>query len=133
MAGAASDSRLKVLSLARNFGHQIAATAGLDEAQGGAVVLMDADLQDPPELIHDMLREYCEGYDVVYAQRIAREGDGAFKRFTAWAFYRIMRWCVHKDLPLDTGDFRLGSRRCPEKVGSSGELPPRCPGMVGVE
>src|ERR1700730_9492270 len=94
---AAQDRRFKVLSLARNFGHQTAATAGLDAAMGGAIVLMDADLQDPPELILDMLREYQKGYDVVYAQRTGREGEGLFKRLTAWLFYRLMKWAVYKE------------------------------------
>jgi glycosyltransferase involved in cell wall biosynthesis len=109
---ASEQSRVKVLSLSRNFGHQSAATAGLDFASGEAIVLMDADLQDPPELIIPMLEKYCEGYDVVYAQRIAREGEGAFKKFTAWAFYRLMRLLIHEDLPVDVGDYRLLSRPC---------------------
>lgn len=106
------DPRVKIIALARNFGHQAAATAGLDHASGDAVVLMDADLQDPPEVISGMLVEYCKGYDVVYGQRIAREGETIFKRASAWAFYRLMRFLVHSALPLDTGDFRLISRRC---------------------
>jgi dolichol-phosphate mannosyltransferase len=130
LEAAAADRRFKVLSFARNFGHQIAATAGLDQARGEAVVLMDADLQDPPELIHDMLREYAKGYDVVYAQRVGRKGDTVFKRATAWAFYRIMRWCVHRDLPLDTGDFRLISRRCLDALRSMRELHRFLRGMV---
>lgn len=109
---AARTPRVKVIALARNFGHQIAATAGLDYAEGDAVVLMDADLQDPPELIHQMIDEYRKGYDVVYAQRIEREGESIFKRWTAWAFYRGMRRLVYKDLPPDAGDFRLISRQC---------------------
>lgn len=105
------DRRFHVINLARNFGHQIAATAGLDEARGDAIVLMDADLQDPPELIFEMLEKYREGYDVVYARRIRREGETAFKRFSAWLFYRMMRLMVSEDLPADTGDYRLVSRR----------------------
>lgn len=108
---ALADSRFEVLSLARNFGHQVAATAGLDAARGDAIVLMDADLQDPPELVLDMLTEYQKGYDVVYAQRIHRTGETFFKRASAWLFYRTMRALVYKDLPLDTGDYRLVSRR----------------------
>lgn len=106
------DKRFKVLCFARNFGHQIAATAGLDAASGDAVVLMDADLQDPPELIFDMLARYREGYDVVYAQRVKRTGETMFKRWSAWLFYRLMATLVYKDLPTDTGDYRLVSRRC---------------------
>ena len=108
---ALADSRFEILSLARNFGHQIAATAGLDAARGDAIVLMDADLQDPPELVLDMLVEYEKGYDVVYAQRIHRTGETFFKRISAWLFYRMMRTLVYKDLPVDTGDYRLVSRR----------------------
>ncbi|MCG6149188.1 glycosyltransferase [Leptospira levettii] len=106
------DKRVKIISLSRNFGHQIAVTAGMDYASGDAVVIMDADLQDPPEVIFEMLERYREGYDVVYGQRIARTGESWFKKITAWAFYRLMKILVHKDLPLDSGDFRLISRRC---------------------
>ncbi|MDF3819104.1 glycosyltransferase family 2 protein [Leptospira sp. 96542] len=109
---AESDGRIKVVSLARNFGHQIAVTAGMDTAKGDAIVIMDADLQDPPEVILEMLEKYKEGYDVAYGQRIARSGESFFKKFTAWAFYRLMKILVHRDLPLDSGDFRLISRRC---------------------
>jgi glycosyltransferase involved in cell wall biosynthesis len=105
------DKRFKVLCFARNFGHQIAATAGLDAASGDAIVLMDADLQDPPELIFDMLDRYREGYDVVYAQRSKRTGETFFKRASAWLFYRFMATLVYKDLPVDSGDYRLISRR----------------------
>ncbi len=106
------DKRFKILCFARNFGHQIAATAGLDASSGDAIVLMDADLQDPPELVFDMLARYREGYDVVYAQRIKRTGETLFKRWSAWLFYRLMATLVYKDLPADTGDYRLVSRRC---------------------
>lgn len=108
---AQADRRFEVLSLARNFGHQLAATAGLDAARGDAIVLMDADLQDPPELVLDMLAEYEKGYDVVYAQRLQRTGESIFKRASAWLFYRLMRALIYKDLPVDTGDYRLVSRR----------------------
>jgi len=109
---AEADQRIKVIHLSRNFGHQIAATAGLDHAAGDAVVLIDADLQDPLFVIHEMIDRYREGYDVAYGQREARVGETMFKRATAWLFYRIMRFLVYKDLPLDTGDFRLMSREC---------------------
>ena len=111
-AWAMQDSRVKVLHLSRNFGHQIASTAGLDYASGDAIVLLDADLQDPLPVIHGMIARYCEGYDVVYGQREHRQGESPFKLFTAWAFYRIMRTLVYKGLPVDTGDFRLMSREC---------------------
>jgi dolichol-phosphate mannosyltransferase len=106
------DVRVKLINLSRNFGHQSAATAGLDYASGDAIVLMDADLQDPAWVIHEMIGRYCDGYDVVYGQRVVREGETSFKRFTAWLFYRAMRSLVYKDLPVDTGDFRLISRSC---------------------
>jgi glycosyltransferase involved in cell wall biosynthesis len=109
---ASADRRVKVLHLSKNFGHQIAATAGLDEASGDAVVLMDGDLQDPPAVIHRMIACYQEGYDVVYGQRERRRGESAMKLVTAWAFYRLMHFLVYPDLPVDTGDFRLISRNC---------------------
>lgn len=109
---AAEDPRIKVIHLSRNFGHQLAATAGLDYAGGDAVVLLDADLQDPLHVVHRMIEKYREGYDVVYGQRAKRPGETMFKGFTAWAFYRLMRRFVYKDLPVDTGDFRLISRQC---------------------
>ncbi|MBV9771144.1 MAG: glycosyltransferase family 2 protein [Bryobacterales bacterium] len=127
---AESDSRVKVFNLARNFGHQMAATAGLDQASGQAVVLMDADLQDPPEIILDMLEEYCRGYDVIYGRRISRAGETRFKRFSAWLFYRAMRLLVHSELPADVGDFRLVSRRCLDAVCSMRETHRFLRGMI---
>ena len=109
---AAEDSRIRVIHLSRNFGHQIATTAGLDHARGDAVVILDADLQDPLSVIHAMLERYSEGYDVVYGQREARVGESLHKRFTAWLFYRIMHAFVDPKMPVDTGDFRLISRDC---------------------
>lgn len=109
---AKENDQVKVVNFSRNFGHQIASTAGLDYATGDAIVLLDADLQDPLQVIHRMIAYYCEGYDVVYGQRKTRLGETWFKRFTAWMFYRLMRLLVHKDLPVDAGDFRLISRRC---------------------
>ena len=100
-----------VVNLSRNFGHQIAATAGLDTARGDAVILMDGDLQDPPELISAFLERWREGYDVVYAVRRSRKGEGKFKLWTARAFYRIVRRLTKVTIPVDTGDFRLMSRR----------------------
>ena len=105
-----ADCRIKVVSFCRNFGHQAAITAGLDFARGGAVIMMDADLQDPPEVIPKMVALYHEGYDVVSAQRVSREGDGWFKRLTAEGFYWIMRRMVDKHLQRQVGDFRLVSR-----------------------
>jgi polyisoprenyl-phosphate glycosyltransferase len=107
-----ADPRVRVIHLSRNFGHQVAATAGLDHATGQAVVLIDADLQDPLYVIHPMIERYCEGYDVVYGQRRSRVGESPYKRFTAWAFYRLVRRFVYHLMPVDTGDFRLLSREC---------------------
>lgn len=103
----AADPRVKVVDFARNFGHQIAVTAGMDYARGDAVVLIDADLQDPPELILEMLAKWRAGYEVVYAIRAERKGETWFKEFTAKAFYRIIYRITDINIPMDTGDFRL--------------------------
>src|SRR5580658_1566781 len=105
-----------LVNLSRNFGHQLAATAGIEIATGDAVILMDGDLQDPPELIEDFLRKWREGYDVVYAVRRTRKGESRFKLLTARAFYRIIKRLTKIAIPLDTGDFRLMSRRAVEAV-----------------
>jgi glycosyltransferase involved in cell wall biosynthesis len=107
----AQDPRVRYLSLARNFGHQIAVTAGLNFAQGNAVIVLDADLQDPPELIPELLEVWKSGYQVVYAQRTKRKNETWFKRFTAFAFYRILRRLADIDIPADTGDFCLMDRQ----------------------
>lgn len=109
---ASSDTSVKVLSFSRNFGHQIAVSAGLEWCRGDAVAILDADLQDPLAVVSDMIREYQAGYDVVYGIRSERLGESLFKRVTAWAFYRLMRLLVSQRLPADTGDFRVVSRRC---------------------
>lgn len=106
-----ADPRHKILRLSRNFGHQLAVTAGLDAAAGAAVVVMDADLQDPPEVVLEMAARWREGYDVVYAVREERHGETRFKRATAAAFYRIFSGMSEVDVPLDVGDFRLVDRR----------------------
>jgi dolichol-phosphate mannosyltransferase len=113
---AASDPRVKVVEFSRNFGHQAAITAGLDFATGDAVVVMDADLQDPPDLLPEMVRQFEQGFDVVSAQRVSREGEGYFKRGTAALFYSLMRNAVDKRLPAQVGDFRLFSRRAVEAL-----------------
>lgn len=113
--------RLVVVDLSRNFGHQIAATAGLDEARGDAVILMDGDLQDPPELIEAFLAKWRDGYDVVYATRKSRKGESAFKLVTARVFYRTIRRLTNVSIPVDTGDFRLMSRRVVDALGETRE------------
>jgi glycosyltransferase involved in cell wall biosynthesis len=110
------DPAVKVIALSRNFGHQLAITAGMDASSGDAVVIMDADLQDPPSLIPEMVRGYCDGYDVVYGQRTERDGETWFKRATAAMFYRFMRRVIDRRLPENTGDFRLVSRRVIEDL-----------------
>jgi dolichol-phosphate mannosyltransferase len=106
-----SDSRVKVLDFSRNFGHQVAITAGMDFAEGDAVVVMDADMQDPPELIPQLIARWHAGYDVIYAVRTKREGETRFKLWTAGLFYRMIQAITSVDIPLDTGDFRLMDRR----------------------
>lgn len=101
----------RYLSLSRNFGHQVAVSAGLDAARGAAVVIIDGDLQDPPELIPDLYARHQEGYEVVYAQRRSRTGERWFKRWTAKAFYRLLARITQIEIPLDTGDFRLIDRK----------------------
>ncbi|MDQ7005789.1 MAG: glycosyltransferase family 2 protein [Acidobacteriota bacterium] len=115
------DPRVTLVNLARNFGHQLAVTAGLDHARGQAVVIIDADLQDPPEVIPAMLERWREGYDVVYGQRVARAGESLFKKLTAAAFYRFLRRMTSVDIPVDTGDFRLLSRRVVDAMSRLGE------------
>jgi dolichol-phosphate mannosyltransferase len=117
----AADPRVKVVDFARNFGHQIAVTAGLDHARGDAAVIIDADLQDPPELILDMIERWKEGYEVVYAVRTERKGETWFKEFTAKLFYRIIYRITDVDIPLDTGDFRLMDRNVVEAMNSMRE------------
>jgi glycosyltransferase involved in cell wall biosynthesis len=104
------DSRISYLSFARNFGHQIAVTAGLNFSTGQVVVIMDGDLQDPPELIIDMVEQWRQGYQVVYAQRTQRRQEGWFKRLPAYMYYRILRNLADVDIPIDTGDFCLMDR-----------------------
>ncbi|MBC6608390.1 glycosyltransferase family 2 protein [Hymenobacter sp. BT188] len=107
----ASDLRVRYIDFSRNFGHQIAVTAGLDLAAGAAVVIIDADLQDPPELIPKLYQKLQEGYEVVYAKRRSRKGESAAKKFTARLFYRVLASITHISIPVDTGDFRIISRK----------------------
>ena len=118
---AARDNRVRILGLARNFGHQIAVTAGLDHAAGEAVILIDGDLQDPPELIHEMIERWQAGNDVVYAVRSEREGEGRFKKLTALVFYRLIYRITDVDIPLDTGDFRLLDRKVVDALNAMRE------------
>ena len=108
---AAQDPHVRPVIFARNFGHQIAITAGWDYARGDAIVIIDADLQDPPEAIPELAQKWQEGYDVVYAIRAERKGEGWFKRLTASAFYRLIYRITDVRIPVDTGDFRLMDRK----------------------
>jgi dolichol-phosphate mannosyltransferase len=108
---AAQDKTIRPVIFARNFGHQIAVTAGLDYSRGAAVVIIDADLQDPPEMIIELAKKWKEGYEVVYAVRAEREGESWFKLFTASLFYRLIYRITDVKIPLDTGDFRLIDRK----------------------
>ncbi|MFT5201495.1 MAG: glycosyltransferase involved in cell wall biosynthesis [Candidatus Aldehydirespiratoraceae bacterium] len=112
----AEDSRFRVVRLSRNFGHQIALTAGLDHAEGSAAIIMDADLQDPPEVAIEMAAKWREGFEVVYAVRDARDGESWFKRVTATRFYRLLSRLSEVEIPHDAGDFRLVDRRAIDAV-----------------
>jgi dolichol-phosphate mannosyltransferase len=111
MQFAARNKNIRPVLFARNFGHQIAVTAGMDYARGQAIILIDADLQDPPEVIPELVANWRDGYEVVYATRRKRKGEGFFKRITASFFYRLINRITDIDIPLDTGDFRLMDRR----------------------
>lgn len=124
------DRRVRYVSFSRNFGHEQASTAGLDRTTGDAVVLIDADLQDPPELIRELLARWREGAHVVYAQRRRREGESVFKRSTAFLFYRLIRALSDVDIPADTGDFRLMDRRVVEALRQCRESPRFVRGLV---
>ena len=115
------DQNIRLLNFSRNFGHQVAVTAGLEHTEGEVVVIIDADLQDPPELIRDMYEKYKEGYDVVYAKRKSRAGESFFKKKTAKLFYRVLDFMSDVDIPLDTGDYRLMSRRVVEQLNNMPE------------
>jgi polyisoprenyl-phosphate glycosyltransferase len=116
-----TDPRLKLVVLSRNFGHQVAISAGLDFASGDAIVIMDADLQDPPEIVPELAERWRQGYDVVYAVRSARQGETRFKRGTASAFYKLMGRLTKIEIPLDTGDFRLVDSRVARIVSNMRE------------
>ena len=112
------DARVKLLSFSRNFGHQTAITAGMDHSMGQAVIVIDADLQDPPEVILEMIKKWKEGFDVVYGKRLSRQGESLFKKVTARMFYRLLRSLTNVDIPVDTGDFRLIDRKVCDVLSS---------------
>jgi glycosyltransferase involved in cell wall biosynthesis len=126
----AADECVRVLRFSRNFGHQIAVTAGVDHASGDAVVLIDADLQDPPEVILEMVARWREGYHVAYGVRTDRPGESAFKLWTAKAFYRLINRMSDTEIPLDTGDFRLMDRKVVKALQSMPERDRFVRGMV---
>jgi dolichol-phosphate mannosyltransferase len=126
----AEDRRIKLIGFARNFGHQIAVTAGVDAAGGDAVIIIDADLQDPPEVMHQMIAKWHEGYDVVYGTRTERPGESAFKIATARGFYRVLNRLSDVPIPLDTGDFRLISRNVVDTLRAMPERDRFVRGMV---
>lgn len=105
------DSHIKLLSFSRNFGHQIAISAGLEHAEGDAVIVIDADLQDPPEIILEMIKKWKEGYEVVHGKRIRRDGDPMLKKIAINIFYRLLKRLTNCDIPVDVGDFRLIDKR----------------------
>lgn len=125
-----TDERVRVVALSRNFGHQNAATAGLAHAAGDAVALIDADLQDPPEVIAEMLARWQEGADVAYGVRTRRDGESAFKLGTAYLFYRLLGRLVDVAIPVDTGDFRLMDRRAVDALLAMPERDRFVRGMV---
>lgn len=114
----AEDPNVRLINFSRNFGHQTAITAGMDNSSGQAIVVIDADLQDPPEVILQMIEKWKEGYDVVYGQRAKRKGETVFKKLTAKMFYRFLRSMTSVDIPVDTGDFRLIDRKVCDVMSS---------------
>jgi dolichol-phosphate mannosyltransferase len=128
---AKDDPRYRYIALSRNFGHQIAISAGMDVASGDAVVVMDADLQDPPEIVLDLIAKWKEGYEIVYARRLSREGEGRLKRWTASLFYRGLRKLTAVDIPADVGDFRLVDRKALDAFRAMPERDRFVRGMFG--
>lgn len=124
------DQSVRLIDFSRNFGHQIAVTAGIDQSNGKVVILMDADLQDPPELIAEMYQKHLKGYDVVYAKRKDRIGESYFKKFTAKMFYKLLNLITEINIPLDTGDFRLMSSRVVDQLRKMPEKNRFIRGMV---
>ena len=128
---AATDPRIRLIELSRNFGHQVAITAGMDAAAGDAVIVMDADLQDPPEVALDLIAKWKEGYEIVYARRIKREGETLFKRLSAKLFYRALDSLTSVSIPRDVGDFRLIGRKALTTFKSMPERDRFVRGMFG--
>ena len=128
---AAEDTRFRLIELSRNFGHQIAITAGMDAAAGDAVIVMDADLQDPPEVVLDLIAKWKEGYEIVYARRVRREGETLFKRASASLFYRMLQRMTSVTIPRDVGDFRLVGRKALETFKQMPERDRFVRGMFG--
>ena len=126
------DPRICYLSFARNFGHQIAVTAGLNFARGDAVMVLDADLQDPPELIPSLIEKWQQGYQVVYAQRTQRRQESWFKRLMAYGFYRVLKTLADVEIPTDTGDFCLMDRRVVDLLNTMPERKMRLGRLVMV-
>jgi len=124
------DPRFRYIGLSRNFGHQVAITAGMDAAQGDAVIVMDADLQDPPEVVDEMIAKWKEGYEVVYARRLSRAGESNFKRLTAHLFYRLLGRMSSVGIPADVGDFRLIDRKVLEALQQMPEQDRFVRGMI---
>jgi glycosyltransferase involved in cell wall biosynthesis len=124
------DAHIKIIDFSRNFGHQLAVTAGLDHCHGDCAVIIDADLQDPPELITELITKWNAGYQVVYAQRVKRKGEHFIKVFTAMIFYRLLKKLANIEIPLDTGDFRLIDRKVIESLKAMPERNRFIRGMV---
>lgn len=130
LAHSQAHEAIRVISFSRNFGHQVAVSAGIDASLGEAVVLIDADLQDPPAVIEQMIEKWQAGYDVVYGTRESREGESGFKRWSAKAFYRVLNRLSEVPIPLDTGDFRLMDRQVVEQLKAMPEKSRFIRGMV---
>ncbi len=120
-AAARRDPRIKLIRLSRNFGHQIAVTAGLNTVRGKAVIIMDADLQDPPEVVHELVAQWKDGYEIVHAQRRTREGETRFKKVSANLYYRVLARLSSVDIPRNVGDFRLVDAKVVEAIRSMPE------------
>jgi polyisoprenyl-phosphate glycosyltransferase len=126
-----SEPGFRLIELSRNFGHQIAITAGMDAARGEAVIVMDADLQDPPEIVLDLVAKWKEGFEIVYGRRLSRQGESWFKRFSAGLFYRLLERLAPVNIPRDVGDFRLVGRKALETFKDMPEHDRFVRGMFG--